>query len=125
MIESKYIKMEEIMQRSKDSGLYKAVNLENIAAMKSLLEGGANPNAEEHNGGWVLYPRHRAAAIGSLDACKMLYENGAVLNCLDYADRTPLDLANMYSNNPQLIDYLKAHGALSNAPDAKTPRMDG
>lgn len=109
----------DIQQAAKDSGLHKAILADRADAIELLLDGGANANAEDYNDGRCLYPLHRAAAKGYLKAAILLVERGGVVNCLDYLNRTPLDLANMYSssNDTSLICYLESKGGKLHRPD--------
>ncbi|MCA9934600.1 MAG: ankyrin repeat domain-containing protein [Ardenticatenaceae bacterium] len=69
-----------------------------------LLEGGADPNAQDNFGNTAL---HHAAMRGSVEVIQFLIENGAVLDIENNNGKTALDLA----ANDEIAEMLREAGA--------------
>jgi ankyrin repeat protein len=78
-------------------------------AVRSHLQGGADPNATDDNG-WS--PLHFAAQAGSEAITRLLLRAGAKVNAQDSNGNTPLSTAAFSSRGEgELIELLRASGA--------------
>lgn len=83
--------MEENVEEDKAaSKLFKAVEANDVHAVESLLEGGADIRVCDRNGDTLL---HTAARLGHSNLCSFLIKNGAETNAPNKAAFTPLFLA--------------------------------
>jgi ankyrin repeat protein len=102
--------------RWQDTPLLMAVKMENIPAVRLLLENGAKVNAP---GAFdCYYPLHEAVQI-SLDITKLLVGAGANVNQFDSFYGVPAEVA-YESENFEIYLYLKDHGARWTAPNHAT-----
>ena len=96
--------------------LIEAVDNKNITEIKSLLNQGANVNAQEKYG-WT--PLHWAALNGYYDVAKLLIENGADVNIKNNGGWTPLHEAAF----KECYDIVKL--LIDNGADVNTQNEDG
>ena len=82
--------------------------------VKRLLEEGADPNVQDHDG---HAPLHAAAIAGQPGVAGLLVKNGAELELADDYGRTPLLLVARESGNELVARILLEHGADVNALD--------
>ena len=74
-----------------------------IEGVRTLVEGGANPNEELDSDG--LTPLHLAAMNGDSEFIRILLERGANPNVMDHDRRTPLYLAACYAKEEVESEY--------------------
>jgi len=84
------------------------------AAVRELLEAGANANEKDH-AGWT--PLHEAALRGRLEVLKLLLQHGADPNALGADKDTPLHDA-VENGHGDVVRVLLEHGANANARNA-------
>lgn len=73
------------------SALHLAVWRNHLELVELLLQAGADPNVPDAESGWTAL--HRAFHFGHLRiAAALLAANASLSNCLDWQQRTPLDL---------------------------------
>src|SRR4029453_4363438 len=70
--------------------LLQACKAGNLDAVRSLLDGGADPNAAMDDG---LAPLHYATGTGQVEIAKLLIEKGANVDCRQALGGTPLHIA--------------------------------
>lgn len=94
------------------SELHYAVSVNNISAVKILLEKGADVNAKDYVG---FTPLHNAITFNehNLEVVKILLEYGAELEAIDQYGSTPLYRAAL-SNNFDIVKTLLENGADAN-----------
>jgi ankyrin repeat protein len=104
-----------------------------VATMRVLLEGGADPALKQKNGttalmlssgvgrGQGVFAKDFATEAELLEAVKFLVEHGADVNAANDAGQTALHIAAQASDG--IVDYLAAHGANLEAKDkqGRTP----
>lgn len=97
---------------SDSTQLHYAVSVNNIRAVKILLENGADVNAKDYVG---TTPLHNAATFNdqNLEIVKILLEYGAELDVIDQYGSTPLFRA-ASSNNFDTVEILLENGADAN-----------
>ncbi|MCL4361842.1 ankyrin repeat domain-containing protein [Candidatus Dependentiae bacterium] len=100
-IESKYADLTPLMSAS-FSG--------NITMAQSLLDSGANINAQNNSGTTALMV---AASMGRKDIVKLLIDAKARINIADISGLTALDYAQIPKHNKDIIQLLKSKGAKS------------
>ena len=97
-------------------------NVENIEAVKILLEEGADPNKVSYKKFYRIYgintnkisgtgetPLHKAAIMGNLEIVKYLLNHGAKqsLNVKNNLGRTPIDYVNIYDDDEKSEEQKK------------------
>ena len=90
-----------------DPPLVEASKAGDLAAVASLLEGGADPNAHDRLRNTALI---YAARDGRLKIAKLLIAKGADVNWVDGEKVTPLILAS-HKNHPEVVRLLLTHKA--------------
>jgi ankyrin repeat protein len=92
--------------------LMKAARSVNIEALKLLIDRGADVNAKDEKGFTALMAvAERYADRGrNLEVVKLLVDKGLDVNAKDKKGQTALSLASG-NNQPEIVQYLKAHGA--------------
>ena len=105
------------------TGLYIASSRGYAEIVTTLINRGANPNAEcegqDKNGGSLkLTPLLVASFTGRLEVARVLLEHGANVNHSDVVGRSPVHNASRYSYD-DLVRLLLDHGANPNASDYK------
>jgi hypothetical protein len=92
-----------------------------IDEVRSLLKGGANPNAQNDLG---FRPLHIAASAGHLDIIQSLIESGAEVDAKNYYGATALFCA-AFAGNANVVPLLLSKGAEVDVPnkDDITPLM--
>jgi|JI8StandDraft_1071087.scaffolds.fasta_scaffold56669_1 ankyrin repeat protein len=88
--------------------------VQDLFFLKNLLEFPLNPNIPDSYG---VFPIHKAAEIGRLDAIQMLIEYSADPNVSDANGVTPLHIANSYNGLGNISEFLISSGANTNARD--------
>ena len=99
--------------------LHRAAYAGDMRQVRTLLQGGARPDAANRYG---MTPLALAAGAGSADVVKLLVESGASVRAADAALRdgqTTLMLA-ARAGNVEVIDVLLKHGADPNAAERRT-----
>jgi hypothetical protein len=83
-----------------------------VEIVRTLLDAGDDPNRYNPKGNHAhSTPLHQAAACGRDDVVRLLVERGARLDIRDTIyDGTPLGWAE-YCGQPEISEYLRAHGA--------------
>lgn len=100
--------------------LHRAAALNDVIAIRNILELSPASHEETWSYGAKMAPLHYAVWYGNLEAVKALVDGGADINQKDEKRRTPLDLAEVKEKNYQtkpnedVIKFLKEKGALSN-----------
>lgn len=84
-----------------------AVRMEDIRAVKALLDKGADIEAKDHN---IQTPLISAAARGSYNMVKLLLENGADIEAIDGMGGTALNIASL-NGRTETVDLLLENGA--------------
>lgn len=79
--------------------IFTAVNNNDIALVKKLLQLGENPNHQDQED---KTPLHYAAIKGNVEIAQILLEAGADPNAKDPLDYTPLHFASQYGH-PEII----------------------
>ncbi len=92
--------------------LYRALVLQNQAMVDTLLQLGANANANDHRGDPLIIT---AMSVGSRPATIALINAGADPNARDTTGKSVLSYA-VYLKQPEIIAALVARGADLNAP---------
>jgi len=87
--------------------LHAATAGKHAEVVKTLLENGALPNAQQH-GGWV--PMHAAAQNNDLESAVHLLVNGADVSLRADNQQRPIDLA-LLKGHQDMVEFLEAHGA--------------
>jgi hypothetical protein len=90
-----------------------AVESTRIESIRTLLEGGANPNAKDGRGSTAL---HDAATRGQAEAIDLLLAKGADVKAADDLGQTPLHRASA-TNHSDIVEKLLTAGADVNAED--------
>lgn len=101
-------------------GLVDATRKSDSAAVKSLLEGKADPNVRDET---ESTPLHVAARSGSLDITQMLVASKADVNATNKSGQTPLQCAAMGGHDEVVTALLKAGANVNPKPsnDGLTP----
>ena len=94
---------------------YASIRVNDLARLEKLLKSGANPNVPDPRGGAT--PLMYAAAVGSLDAMRLLLDNGATVNATSSAGSTALMWA--------VTDAEKVRLLLARGADAKAASQRG
>ena len=94
---------------------YAAIRVNDLAHLEKLLKSGANPNVPDPRGGAT--PLMYAAAAGSLEAMRLLLDNGATVNATSSAGSTALIWA--------VTDAEKVRLLLARGADAKAASQRG
>ncbi len=95
---------------------YAAIRVNDLAHLEKLLKSGANPNVPDPRGGGAT-PLMYAAAAGSLEAMRLLLDNGATVNATSSAGSTALIWA--------VTDAEKVRLLLARGADAKAASQRG
>ena len=96
-----------VAKPSEPSALRQAILTQNIAAVRALLQEGADLEARNEFDGT---PIGGAAAVGNLDILALLLDAGANINHLDALGQSVLDMAKY---RPEAKKFLKSKGAKS------------
>lgn len=97
------------------TALHFAVNRDSTPVVALLLERGADPNIRDE--GDNATPLHFAAEHGAMEIVRLLVEHGAdPIGSGDYHELDVVGWATVFARvpNPELVDYLLAHGARHN-----------
>lgn len=95
--------------------LAKAVERNDLAAIREALDAGLDINAHDYTIGMTLL--HHAADKMNLELVTMLIERGADVNAKDRDRSTPLHFAAYKKGNIEILTYLLQHGAVRDLMD--------
>lgn len=102
----------KLSELTRDNFYHSLMNIGGSSVVKALIENGASPNDETHNGHRVL----QLAIKAGLDViARTLVEQGADVNCIDRSGLTPFQVAVVQNNKP-LADFLITKGAKHQVP---------
>jgi ankyrin repeat protein len=93
------------MTESKNNALYEAIECDDVEAVRSLLDGGADPNAPGKFGRTMLGSTANEAVVA------LLLAHGADTNLPDALGWTPLDVLTRSETSEQVIEMLMKAGA--------------
>ncbi|HEX8834167.1 MAG TPA: ankyrin repeat domain-containing protein, partial [Abditibacteriaceae bacterium] len=106
----------EVNDRNGETPLHEAVNLNELAIAKLLLDRGAQVNARAYRRSFHRYieggftPLHFAVIKKDVKMVTLLIECGGNINARTTSRRTPLDFAEL-SKKVEVVVFLKARGA--------------
>ncbi|OQA80894.1 MAG: Ankyrin repeats (3 copies) [bacterium ADurb.Bin243] len=92
----------------------------NIEGVKMLIKCGADFNAHDEHESPAL---HWAVLWGMFDVVKLLVENGAEINEVNYYDKSSLLLTALNENKPEIARYLIEKGADLNFADSESYKI--
>ena len=91
-----------------DTDLFKAATIGNKELVESLIQQGADVNAQNKEGATALM---LAAGKGNKDIAELLIQHGANVNIRSNENVSALDLA-LYFKHYDIADLLQKHGAI-------------
>jgi uncharacterized protein len=92
----------------KESPLVGAVRAGNVEAVRTLIKGGADPNATSGGNDWP--PLLHAVHVNQLQTAAALIDGGAAIDAASSSGMTPLMMAAGY-DNPEMVTLLVSRGA--------------
>jgi hypothetical protein len=98
-------------QEKLEDALFRAIQSEDVAALRALIAKGAKVNTKDAQGNT---PLHAAAENWAIDCIEVLLSKGADVNARNAEGKTPFMVA---ANVPQALELLLDAGADSNAKD--------
>ena len=90
-----------------ETALLQAAFWGRLEVAEMLVKRGAKVNARAAND---IVPLHEAARMGHLELARLLLKHGADANAKDTEGKTPLDLAGLSRQSPQMTRLLRDHG---------------